>query len=252
MGLIASLGYESIPVYRKPRLAAIVTGDEITKPGRRLMPGRIYDSNSYALKAVAKELGIEERFAYHAGENFKQTCEAFERALKVADVIVSTGGVSVGDFDYVKPALEHLGFQTAVWKIAIKPGKPVYFGKKLQGRSTKYVFGLPGNPVSALVTFQLFVKPALGKMMGLSTFADRSLVAARLMKTLKKKAGRMEFVRGMVELNDKHMLVTPAVGQDSHMLSGLAKANCLIQFPADKEVLKEGVDVVVELLNWHW
>lgn len=253
VGLLASLGYRSASVFRKPKAAVVTTGNELTKPGRPLAPGRIYDSNSFAMLVSLKSCGIEDCVKLHAAESYVGTKKAFERALAFADVVISTGGVSVGDFDFVKPVLEELGLKTELWKIAIKPGKPVYFGVMQQKgkRRNKYVFGLPGNPVSALVTYHQFVKPALAKLMGFKNYQDRFTVSARLAQPLSKSAGRLEFVRGILTSVNGELVVHPTLGQESHMLSGLAKANALIIFPRDAEKLLEGSDVEVQQLDWQ-
>jgi molybdopterin molybdotransferase len=253
LGLIASLGYGSFDVYRKPKVAVVTTGNELTKPGRQLMPGKIFDSNSYAMAAAVHACGIDDLFSLHAAEDERSTKAQFKRALSLADVVISTGGVSVGDYDYVKAALESLHVETHIWRIAIKPGKPVYFGvlDDKSHKRRKYVFGLPGNPVSALVTFQLFVVPALTKLAGLADCPSTLEMTATLTSPLKKKAGRAEFVRGHLHSASGNLLVEPTTGQDSHMLSGLATANALILFPLDSENLSEGEKVTVRLLTWQ-
>lgn len=259
VGLIASFGFERFSVATQPRVAVIVTGDELIKPGGSLADGQIFESNSFALAAAVKALGLPKCKTIHALDSRKATTEAFQQALDEADVIISAGGVSVGEHDYVKIALEEdLKAQTVFWRIAIKPGKPVYFGfidRQIEGEDNprrKLFFGLPGNPVSALVTFNLFVKPALRKMQGASELV-RAQWAADLGADLKKKPGRMDFVRGILNCSPAGALnVLPTRGQDSHMLSGLAKANCLIQFPADSERIAKGQCIQLELLDWHF
>src|SRR5262249_37525946 len=156
---------------------------------------------------------IEEWFTYTARDTRRSTKQAFAYAIEQADVIVSAGGVSVGDHDYVKEVLEGLGVKTIFWRIAIKPGKPVYFGEfelpRKKGR--KLISGLPGNPVSALVTFHQFVKPAILKMMGLASYAPKRLTGS-LTANLRKKAGRLDFVRGVVTASDHgHLKVEPTI-----------------------------------------
>jgi molybdopterin molybdotransferase len=253
IGVLASLGYPSFTVHGKPRVALVITGDELVKPGHNLEDGQIYDSNSYTLQSAITALGIEEWLSHTARDTRRSTKQAFAYAIEQADVVISAGGVSVGDHDYVKDVLEQLGVKTIFWRIAIKPGKPVYFGvvelPKKKGR--KLIFGLPGNPVSALVTFHQFVKPAILKMMGLTSYAPKRLMAS-LTTNLRKKPGRLDFVRGMVTSSEHgHLKVEPTVGQDSHMLSGLAKANCLLHFAAEAERAVEGARVPLDLLTWY-
>ncbi|RTL39733.1 MAG: molybdopterin molybdenumtransferase MoeA [Candidatus Melainabacteria bacterium] len=253
IGLLATLGYASFTAHTKPRVAIVTTGDELIQPGHQLRDGQIYDSNSYALQAALSSLGIDEWVVQHARDTMKSTKQAFSFAIDQADIIISSGGVSVGDYDYVKPTLEEMGVETVFWRIAIKPGKPVYFGTLQQPRrkQKKLIFGLPGNPVSILVTFNEFVKPALLKMMG-DTRQQGLLLPAILQKSLRKPLGRLDLVRGTLSLNDQGQLqVMPTMGQDSHMISGLCLAECLIHFPDQSDSLLEGSTVAVHMLNWN-
>lgn len=252
VALIANLGYKNFDVFRKPKAAVVTTGNELTKPGRELMPGKIYDSNSYAMEAALRSEGIEDVLTLHAGEDFNATKGAMIRALAYADIVISTGGVSVGEFDYVKTALETIGVKTELWRIAIKPGKPVYFGILSQkGRKKRYVFGLPGNPVSALVTYHQFVSPAIKKLRGLNDYDAELWMQARLTKPLRKKPGRLEFVRGRMYSDEQGVLsVEPTTGQDSHMLGGLANANALIYFPQDDGEISAGTIVKAKFMSW--
>lgn len=248
IGLLATLGYSTFPAYKKPTISVMSTGNELVEPGQSLKPGQIYDSNSFALSAALNSLGLLGVQRLHAKDDPTSTRKTLQRALKTSDVVISCGGVSVGDYDFVKDIAEEIGIETVFWKIAIKPGKPVYFGILDQGNSRKLIFGLPGNPVSALVTFHQLVKPALLKMMGLNYQPLR--LAAKLSAPLKKQAGRMEFVRGKLRSEEGQLLVSPAKGQDSHMMGGIATADCLIYFPLDSQTLAAGDMVTVEQLIW--
>ncbi len=256
VGLLAGFGYAGYAVSRQPRVAIVVTGDELVKPGAVLESGQIYESNSYSLVAAVKALGLPDCRAIHALDTREAVFQAFSEALENADVVVSAGGVSVGEHDFVKTVLEEdLKINTVFWRVAIKPGKPVFFGYQNIGsdaKGRKLVFGLPGNPVSALVTFNLFVKPALRKMQGSAAGPTPDGWHALAAANMKKKAGRMDFVRGILSCSPEGALnVLPTRRQDSHMLSGLAKANCLIQFGADEESLLQGQCVKLERLDWH-
>lgn len=248
VGVLASLGYASFSVIRQPRIAILTTGDELVQPGEKLLPNQIFNSNSYAIEAACKSLGLKETIKLHCNDTREDTIEKMTEAIDFADIIICTGGVSVGDRDLVKPVLEDdFKVETILWKIAIKPGKPVYFARKQE----KYFFGLPGNPVSAMVTFHLFVKPALLKLQGI-TPNEPSLTKAILSRKIKKKAGRMEFVRGIQKrTKDDTLVVEPTRGQESHMLSGLASANCLIHFNLEDELLDENSKVEIQKLNWQ-
>jgi molybdopterin molybdotransferase len=245
IGLLANLGHASAKVYRKPKVGIIGTGNELVKPGKPLARGQIYDSNTYALSAALREIGIEQIRIGWAKDQKHTTQKAFEKALQSNDVIISLGGISVGEFDFVKDVAEQLGIETLFWRIAIKPGKPVYFGKI----GKKLIFGLPGNPVSALVTYHQLVQPALLKMMGYPIQLPGRFYA-ELTQTLRKKPGRQEFVRGFASYQRDGFKVTPSVGQDSHMLGGLATANCLIDFPSEADILPEGSRIEIDWLSW--
>ncbi len=163
IGMCATLGLASLEVYRKPRVVLVVTGNELRSPSSRLRRGQIRDSNSFALAAALESAGVSPSLVLQVRDDKKVISKAFAHALKKADVVISAGGVSVGDFDYVKQVLDDLRVKTIFWRVAMKPGKPNYFGM----RGKKLVFGLPGNPVSALVSFETLVMPALRKMMGI-------------------------------------------------------------------------------------
>ena len=251
LALLATVGSNNARVHQKPRLAIVVTGDELVPPGSELKHGQIFDSNSYGLKAALKCLGISECHVFYAKDTPADTRNAFSAALQCADVVISSGGVSVGDHDYVKDALESLKVETVFWRIAIKPGKPVYFGTlAAENDSAKLVFGLPGNPVSVLVTYHQFVKPALLQMMGGRT-VPATKYKAKLTTAIKKKPGRLDFMRGKLHSSEtSSLLVTPVKGQDSHMLTGLATADSLLHFAAEAESLPANAEVPIQFLNW--
>jgi molybdopterin molybdotransferase len=246
IGLLSGLGYKKVVVAGKPRIALIVTGSELRSPGSRVRLGEIFDANSPAIASALRTFGIGPVFFSRTRDNKTAIRTALSRAFKVADVVISVGGVSVGAYDFVKEILAELGVKTVFWRVAMKPGKPNYFGMK----GKKLVFGIPGNPVSALVSFHLLVKPALMNIMGLHD-AGPVIFSARLLSTLRKKPGRMEFVRGkLTPGKDGEMTVMPEKGQDSHMLGGLASANCLVHFPEQNTMLRSGAKVAVSLLHW--
>lgn len=267
VALLASLGHTGFSVFKKPRVALVVTGDELVEPGNPLKDGQIYDSNAYGLSAALNALGISDCKSFIARDTKEETKAAFEKALSESDIVISSGGVSVGDHDYVKETLEGLGFKTVFWRIAIKPGKPVYFGvldtknsdskgsdskagqRKFVGR--KYVFGLPGNPVSVLVTFHQIVKPALRKMAG-GTFFRHETLRIATGSALKKRPGRLDFVRGTLKQDENgNTTAIPTRGQESHMLSGLAKAQVMMHFAANLEKLNQGEPLEVSFINWN-
>jgi molybdopterin molybdotransferase len=251
VGVIAAMGHASFTVYRKPRVALIATGNELVEPGQPLASGQIYDSNSAALAAALKAMRIMSTSIVRLPDDLATLKIALSRALKEADVVVTIGGISVGDTDFVKEACMQLGVCTHFWRVAIKPGKPNYFGTYNDpDGAAKLVFGLPGNPVAALVSFHQFIKPALCKMMGAEDNAIRTLHAI-LRNDLGKKPGRLEFVRANLVPQDHTLTVMPLKGRESHLIGSIAKADCLIHFPADKSHLAKGAHVIIEFLDWN-
>ena len=250
IGLVATVGARQVKCYKQPRIALVSTGDELIEPGESLLPWQIYNSNSYALSAALTGLHLspESITRYHCLDTEESVKATLSQALANSDVLITLGGVSVGDRDYVKSTLEQMHARTVFWKASIKPGKPIYFATMA---GSKVIFGLPGNPVSALVTFNLFVKPAMLLLQGTTGDATAEIVTARLSNSLKKKAGRLDFVRAVVSRNKQGELqARPTTGQDSHMLTGLTSANALIHFEQELEYRAEGDTVDVQFLNW--
>ena len=252
VGLIATLGLSHIDVVRQPKIAIVSTGDELKEPGESIDDHQIYNSNSWALQAAFNGLGFMDVVRHHVRDDRQAVTDLFKDLLQQCDLIVSAGGVSVGEYDYVKDVCESLGVETVFWRTAIKPGKPVYFGKfASEANPHSLFFGLPGNPVSALVTFDLFIKPALGIIGGASLKTQSRTLKARLARSLKKKAGRLDFVRAIGSRDGEDRLhAMPTSGQDSHMLTGLAKADLLVHFARESEFVAEGDVVDVHCLDW--
>lgn len=252
IGLLASLGYSHFSVGSKPHVALIVTGDEIVQPGKSILPGQIYDANSYSLMAALKSLGIENISYEYVVDQYENVKEAIARALKQADVVISSGGISVGSFDFVKKAVEALGVQTEFWQVAVKPGRPIYFGTLEPQDKTcrKIVFGLPGNTVSVLITFHQFVKPALLKMMSI-TIKDKTIKASVDANAV-KLPGRLELLRAKLSCaQNGQARIMPIAGQDSHMLSSLALADSLLHFPLESTCLDKDSLATVERISWY-
>jgi molybdopterin molybdotransferase len=266
IGLLATLGYSTFLVHRKPRVALLVTGNELVALGKPLRPGRIRDSNSHALAAALKDTGIGEVSVRRIKDDEPSLRQALMAALQDSDFVITSGGVSVGEYDLVKDAAVSAGVRTVFWKVAMKPGMPNYFGVWERGRgrgkgvgkgagksaapAKTLLFGLPGNPVSALVSYHQFVRHALLKMSGQRT-PGRFVFPAALEKDVSKKAGRAEFVRGVVRVNNRALNAAPTDQQGSHMLSGLASANCLIHLGSDATLVEHGQQVAVEFLSWE-
>lgn len=251
IGLLAQLGVASVEVYRIPTVALIITGSEFGASGRPLSAGQIYDSNTPALVAALMSCGIDsiETFRIEDASDPLRAC--LKEALPTHDVIITVGGISMGDFDYVRPVLTALGVEQKYWQVAMKPGKPNYFGTYLsRGEMKKLVFGLPGNPVSALVSFLLLVKPALHTILGRAGVGSPDLFTARLTKSFRSESGRLEFVRGRLRITAAGWEVEPVGRQGSHMLGGLTEADCFIHCPEQAEHFEAGQSVAVQRIQW--
>jgi len=245
IGLAAAAGRARMVVRPRPRVVVVSTGSELTESGEPLAPGRIYDSNSPALTAAAIEAGA---IAYRVGivpDDPRQLLSTLEDQLVRADVLVTSGGVSVGAYDVVKEVLARLG-TVRFDEVAIQPGKPQGFGTI--GPDSTPVFGLPGNPVSALVSFEGFVRPALRRMLG-ATPLERPRVRAAATEALRSPAGKRSFLRVALEVRDGAYVVTPVSGPGSHLLAGMARANALAVVPEDVEEVPRGGAVEVLVLE---
>ena len=221
LAAISATGVTHVAVARRARLAALATGSELVPLGRPLEPGQIYESNMTAIVAQAREAGAEVTVAETVADDREATQDAFARALASADIVVSSGGVSVGPHDYVKPVLAALGVREVFWRLAHKPGKPLWFGVAPGGA---LVFGLPGNPVSSIVCFQLFVRPALAAMQH-GTPAARPV--ARLAAPVARLRVRDHAVRCRLSPSAEGMMLHPAGPQDSHMIVHAAGADAV-------------------------
>jgi molybdopterin molybdotransferase len=239
LSLLASQGVQSVACRSLPRVTVVVTGSELVAPGDDLAEGQIYESNGVGLQAACKALGLNVQ-THLVEDRLEATQHLLARLLDEHEVVITSGGVSVGDHDLVRPACLALGMREVFWRVNVKPGKPVFFAE----RDGRFVLGLPGNPVSALVTFCLFARPLLLALAGAE--APMATLRACLTRPLRKKPGRHEFVRGILAGG----LATPTEGQGSHMAGGLAAANCLIHFPAEDCELAAGEEVEVSLLRW--
>jgi molybdopterin molybdotransferase len=223
IGLLASAGVDELSVRRQLRVAYFSTGDELRRVGHTLQSGQIYDSNRYLLDSLLRERGIQPIDLGVIPDDRHAIRGAFRHAADMADAIITSGGVSVGEADYIKETLDELG-EVGFWRIAMKPGKPLAFGRI----DDAVFFGLPGNPVSTMVTFYQFAWPALRKMMGMSPAAPL-LLEAKTTGALKKSPGRMEFQRGRLLTNDAgELLVTSTGSQGSHILTSMTEADCFI------------------------
>jgi molybdopterin molybdotransferase len=246
LGVAVVAGRARLTCARRPTLAVVVTGDELVPPGAPLGPGQIHDSNATALHALAQRAGARVVTTGHgeAGDTPEATRESLADALDRADVVVVSGGVSVGPHDHVKDALAALGVQEHFWGVALRPGRPTWFGT----HGEKLVFGLPGNPVSAMVTFLLFVRPAVAALQG-APFAEGRLVA-RLAEAITRNPARDEAVRVRLEVDDGTVVATPTGPQGSHVLTSMLGASGLAIVEAGDGDVPSGSAVPVERIGW--
>lgn len=239
IGFLIGIGITEIYVYPKPAISIIVTGNELQEPGHPLQQGQVYESNSYALKAVLKQFHYEQRVkVFTAKDALTIVAEVLQKAIEQSDVIFLTGGVSVGDYDFVPRAAEQIGVNTIFHKIRQKPGKPFFFGKK----ENKYVFGLPGNPASVLTCFYEYALPSLGKMTNHKFDLQKMIVPLSMPFT--KPAGLTYFLKGHYD----GKTVTALDAQESYRLSSFAKANCLLQINEEVTQCAQGSEVEIHLL----
>ena len=239
IGMLAAAGLARVMVTRRPRLAIIATGDEIVEPGAKKKPGQIRNSNGPALTALAVQAGAEAAYLGIARDKNASLVSGLARA-KGADILVLTGGVSVGDYDLVKAELERSGVKPVFWQVRIKPGKPAFFGI----RRRQLVFGLPGNPASAMVTFHLFVRPAIDLLLGRAVPGPEAATAV-LDETVDLKPGRTQFLRGRFVGRGPVLKVAPYEDQRSGVLRSMARSRVLIVVPADVSCLEKGRDVEI-------
>ncbi|MBS1843566.1 MAG: molybdopterin molybdotransferase MoeA [Actinobacteria bacterium] len=242
LGALATIGLDPAPVHRRPRVAVVTSGDELRGPGEPLGPGAIRDSNSRTVPGLARLAGADVVSVDWAPDEPEATRAALGRALD-ADVAIVCGGVSVGEHDHVKAALAKLGAEEIFWRVALKPGGPTWFGT----RGGTLVFGLPGNPVSVMVTFLTFVRPALISMAGGDPATRR--VTARLGAAYEKPTDRAHAVRCRLELDERGWVAWPLPRQGSHVLTSMLAADALALVPADSAGLAAGDAVEVELLD---
>jgi molybdopterin molybdotransferase len=242
LGVAASVGRASLRCARRPRVFVLVTGDELTPPGEKLPPGGIYSSNGYALAAQVERAGAALAGRATVPDTPEGTRDALREALEAADVVIVSGGVSVGPHDHVKDALRDLGVEERFWGVRLRPGKPIWFGK----RGETLAFGLPGNPVSAMVTFQLFARPALAALQGAAPDAART--TAVLAHPVARNARRDEAVRVRLRHTDAGLVAETTGAQGSHMLTSMLGADGLALILHGEGELAAGERVEVELL----
>lgn len=241
LGLIASLGIAEVCVRRRLRVAVMSTGDEIASIGRPLGPGEVYDSNRYTLHGVLTRLGCELLDLGVVPDRPEALEAAFSEASQAADVIITSGGVSVGEADFIREMMNRMG-EVAFWKLAIKPGRPMAFGRI----GDAVLFGLPGNPVAVMVTFYQFVQDALLQLMGVAPLPAPERFPVRAAFSMRKQPGRVEYLRGRLQHDGGTLAVALAGAQGSGVLSSMSEADCFVVLPADCSAVQEGDTVLVQ------
>ncbi len=246
IGMLASYGKAFLPVYRKPRVAILSTGDELVELGEPLSENRIINSNSLALVAALKEIGAEPVVLGIALDNRASHIEKISEGLK-ADVLITSAGVSTGDRDFVRAVLEDLGAKPVFWKVDIKPGRPTTFAMK----DGKPIFSLPGNPVSTMVTFEELVKPGLLKMMGHTRVIKQEVEAVLESDLTKKRLGVLNFQRVNITIRDGQYFASCSGDQNTGILKTMVRADALALLPEDKDVFMAGEKVKIHILGPH-
>lgn len=244
VGLLASTNHVTVTIAQKPRVAILATGDEIYEPGTPLKEGIVINSNAYTIMSLVKAYGGVPHYIGIAPDSLKASKDALQQALS-ADIIISSGGVSEGRYDFMISAIVEMGFTILVERIAMKPGKPCVFAH----RNNTLYFGLPGNPVSSMVSFLLFVRPAMLAMQG-ATSLQKPIIKALCQEPIKRKNdGRTHFIRGILHFENGQATVYTTGPQGSGILRSMALANCLIILPPDKLYVDKGEFVSVQLIN---
>ena len=242
--MIASLGVAEVKVYNKPKVAIFSTGDELKPLGEQLQEGQIYDSNRYGLKVMFDNFGCEVIDLGIIPDCPDKLRSAFNKAQELADLVVTSGGVSVGEADYTKDILDELG-EISFWKIAIKPGKPFAFGRL----DKAWFCGLPGNPVSAAITAYVLAQPLLAKLGGNSKWQTPASMPAITTTAFKKKPGRTDYQRGVYTVKDGRIEVETAGNQSSGAFRSMSQANCFVVLENERGKVEAGETVQIEPFN---
>jgi molybdopterin molybdotransferase len=238
IGFLAGIGISEVKVYPQPSIGIIITGNELQEPGKPLQYGQVYESNSFTLTAIFQQLRITHVEFYYATDKPEVVTDTLRKVLQQYDVVLLTGGISVGDYDFVLQAANACGVETLFHKVKQRPGKPLYFGKK----DKKIVFGLPGNPSSVLSCFYQYVVPAIEKLSKWEKMLQTMQVP--ISTSLQKAAGLTHFLKGFYD----GKTATPLEAQESYRLSSFARANCLIQVNEEATACREGDNVDIHLL----
>jgi len=238
IGFLVSLGIKHIKVYKNPIVSIVTTGNELQQAGKPITAGKIYESNSFALSSALKEIGIHPKFTAQLRDDKKTLHLTIQKLLRISDVLILSGGISVGKYDLVKETLHKLGVREIFYKVAQKPGKPLFAGRK----GGKIIFALPGNPAAILTCYYEYVYPAIRKMQGFSEyFMPKKYV--KTSEAIRKKTDRAYFLKGRITHNG----VLPLEGQESYIMKSFAEANALIYLPLEKGDIEKGEEVEVHL-----
>ena len=240
IGLLASINLKEIPVFVKPKVAIISTGDELIEPGDKFSE-KLINSNAYVLYSEVNKYGGDPFYGGIVKDNYEDVKNMFLRLMN-NDIIISSGGVSMGRYDFIPDAFKEIGVDIKVQKVLIKPGKPIIFGTI----GDKLFFGLPGNPVSVMVSFMQFVRPAILKMSG-NTRLTKPVLKAVAMNDISKEKGRKHFIRGIFKIENGNLFVDTTGPQGSGILTSMSISNCLIIIPEDTELIKSGEFVDIQL-----
>lgn len=240
IGLLASMGLAEVKVFAAPRIGVIVTGKELIKPGNKLVFGQIYESNSYTLQAALSEMSLSPYLSTSVDDDETKILTTIAEYLRVCDLLLITGGISVGDYDFVQRALEKSGVEKIFYKVKQKPGKPLYCGRK----DKTMVFGLPGNPAAVLTCFYEYVKPCIKSMKGMKNSFDNQ-ISLRLSDDVTKREGLTHFMKGKIAKEEVIVLHS----QESYKMDSFVESDCLIQLEEERHTYKRGEKVKVHPID---
>jgi len=243
IGVAATFGYGELEVYHRPNIALFATGDELIEPGEELKPGQIYNSNLHVFAELSERVGTlitMQRVLKDSRESLK---DFLSEAIEKSNLIVSSGGVSMGKHDYVRDVFLELGVKEYFWKVAQKPGRPFFFGELEE----TLIFGLPGNPVSSFVCFMEYVWPTCERFMGLTPI---NKLTARLIESFPQETEKRRYLLGHVEMDGREMVAKPSGKYGSHMFTSSLMANAILESPRGEGPLKSGQEIIVRLLPW--